>query len=414
MHCVRDRSLKRKLVILFDPNSSILSFANPALPDFCLLFFTTNKMPLGWYLAQGLIPLGESSSDDEEGPCELPDGRLVCGPHGRVVCGRCCSDYSFMDEVLNGDNEDEDEDEDEDSLDPRTMELYLNLSPEARAQIDSRFGGPPHARAARPPNRGTANFLPFHIHEVDDDEGDEDDDEMDSLPDLEEASPPSTGMPSAVRGTGRVFPTRFIPPSTEIKPIELFSGTRAAAYYPRYLCRDDPQKVLILTDGACLNNGQPNPEAGWAFVFGPGSGNGPAIVSSRLEKEGPFGDPAAQTSNRAELRAVIAALQFRAWAGEGFKTVVIATDSEYVTRGSIVWAKTWIKNGWRKGDGSEVKNKDLWESLLGEVERHHDEGVSIQFWRIPREWNTVADEAAKKGAEQPAIEKFARIFGALC
>jgi ribonuclease HI len=24
---------------------------------------------------------------------------VVCGPHGLVVCGRCCVDYSFMDDV---------------------------------------------------------------------------------------------------------------------------------------------------------------------------------------------------------------------------------------------------------------------------------------------------------------------------
>ena len=53
-------------------------------------------MPLGYYLGQGLIPLGYHSSDDEEGPCELPDGRTVCGLHGLVVCPRCCTDYSFM------------------------------------------------------------------------------------------------------------------------------------------------------------------------------------------------------------------------------------------------------------------------------------------------------------------------------
>lgn len=56
-------------------------------------------MPRGYYLGQGLIPLGEHSSDDDEGPCELPNGRVVCGPHGLVVCPGCCSDYSFMDEL---------------------------------------------------------------------------------------------------------------------------------------------------------------------------------------------------------------------------------------------------------------------------------------------------------------------------
>ena len=65
-------------------------------------------MPLGWYLAQGLYPLSPSSSDDEEGPCELPDGRFVCGPHGRVVCGRCATDYSDMNDLLDADEGEED------------------------------------------------------------------------------------------------------------------------------------------------------------------------------------------------------------------------------------------------------------------------------------------------------------------
>ncbi|KAM3536093.1 hypothetical protein MY4038_000559 [Beauveria bassiana] len=74
-------------------------------------------MPRGWYLAQGMFPLGYSSSDDDEGPCELPNGRLVCGPHGLVQCGKCCSDYSFMDDILGedcGDLVDEEDDEEDD------------------------------------------------------------------------------------------------------------------------------------------------------------------------------------------------------------------------------------------------------------------------------------------------------------
>ena len=43
-----------------------------------------------------MVPLSVTSSDDEKGPVELPSGELVCGPHGYVVCGICCSDYSYM------------------------------------------------------------------------------------------------------------------------------------------------------------------------------------------------------------------------------------------------------------------------------------------------------------------------------
>lgn len=117
-----------------------------------------------------------------------------------------------------------------------------------------------------------------------------------------------------------------------------------------------------------------------------------------MEKKGPFGDDSDQTSNRAELRAVIAALRFRYWPGEGFHTLVIATDSEYVVQGSTKWAKKWVKNSWVTRGRVSVKNRDLWEALLGEIERYKDEGMAVEFWKIPREWNMVADAAAKEAA----------------
>lgn len=172
--------------------------------------------------------------------------------------------------------------------------------------------------------------------------------------------------------------------------------------------------VLLMTDGACLDNGQSNPRAGWAFFQGESLNGEPCVVSDRLENQGPWGDAGSQTSNRAELRAVIAALRFRHWRGEGFKTVVIATDSSYVVDGATQWAKDWVKNGW-KTNGSRranVKNKDLWEGLLGECERAHGFDMAIQFWKIPREWNTLADEGAKKAAaEGDAPDRWQEIQG---
>ncbi|KAI1820263.1 ribonuclease H-like domain-containing protein [Xylaria intraflava] len=325
-------------------------------------------MPRGWYLAQGLIPLGESSSDDDEGPCELPDGRLVCGPHGFSFCTRCCVDYTFTDEGLS-DNGDAIED------------MYWELSAEARAQVDATFGPPPL--------RGSHALLGATS--------------PDSMPTVDASALDLEDRPSLQkhRGTGRVFPTKFTPPSGNIRPTELFPGRATYVNITRYIHRSDPGKVLILTDGACLNNGQANPKAGWALVQGPGLAGRPqpATASGRLEKKGPWGDLSIQSSNRAELRAAIAALRFRDWIYEGFHTIVIATDSEYVTRGATEWAHKWMTNGWQTSGRVDVKNKDLWEMLLGEAERWHSEGLSIQFWRIPRTWNTDADAAAKRAAE---------------
>lgn len=175
---------------------------------------------------------------------------------------------------------------------------------------------------------------------------------------------------------------------------------------------NDASKGLIRTDGACLNNGQENPKAGWAFWHGYSVHGEQLIVSGRLEKKGPFGDKSDQTSNRAELRAVIAALRFRFWPGEGFRTLVFATDSEYVVEGATKWAKSWVKYGWVKRNGGAVKNRDLWEALLGEVEYFKDNGTNIAFWRIPREWNTVADVATKEAAaNEEASARWADIIG---
>ncbi|KAI0381484.1 ribonuclease H-like domain-containing protein [Hypomontagnella monticulosa] len=204
------------------------------------------------------------------------------------------------------------------------------------------------------------------------------------------------------RGTGRAFPTKFTPPTDSITPTELFRPTVLNQWYIRYIHRNDPRAMLILTDGACLGNGQPNPRAGWAFVHGPGPTGQPLVVSGRLESEGPFGDESIQSSNRAELRAVIAALRFRFWPGEGFNSLTIATDSEYVVEGSTKWAKTWIQNDWKTAGGADVKNRDLWEMLLGEVEKLNA-GLAIRFWKIPREWNEVADGAAKRAAEEDRV-----------
>ena len=212
------------------------------------------------------------------------------------------------------------------------------------------------------------------------------------------------------RGTGRIFPTEFCPPSATSTPDALFPvgvGNRAIPPVVRFIRRDDPEQVLFYADGACRNNGHADPKAGWAFVLNPNRS-----ISGCLEQRGPFGDPGAQTNNRAELRDVLAALRLRHWVGEGLKTIVFATDSEYVAEGATMWARNWVRNGWRTNSGAEVKNKDLWEMLLGEAERWNDMGLRIQFWRIPRELNSVADQAAKQASEQDEnLSEYCEIAG---
>jgi ribonuclease HI len=206
------------------------------------------------------------------------------------------------------------------------------------------------------------------------------------------------------RGTGRVFPLRFTATSPPLELFEPTAGTGSIGV--RLVHRSEKTRVLVFVDGACVNNGQPEPRAGWAVVLGvprnDGDTDGRSIVSGRLEDQGPFGESFKATSNRAELRAVIAALRACDWRADGYTNLVIATDASYVVDGATQHAKRWVRNGWKIHTGDAVKNQDLWELLLGEAERWDDKGLRVEMWKTPRELNHAADKAAKHAASSGA------------
>ncbi|UNI23038.1 Ribonuclease H [Purpureocillium takamizusanense] len=91
------------------------------------------------------LRLERYDDDDGDGDCvELPSGRLVCRSHGFVVCGVCCVDFSFMDDILDeqgGGDKDGDEDEDEDKeLRDEIIDLYELLSLEGRKKLHAQLG----------------------------------------------------------------------------------------------------------------------------------------------------------------------------------------------------------------------------------------------------------------------------------
>lgn len=244
---------------------------------------------------------------------------------------------------------------------------------------------------------------------------DEDLDGSDAFDDTPSPEDMNEGPAGPRVGTGRVIPTKSNPPDDNATPQSLFpSGISTKAIPPvrRFIPRIDPAKFLIYTDGSCLDNGEANSRAGCSFVFKPlVQAGGVNYCRFPLEREGPTGELHPQTSNRAELRAVIAALRFRYWPGEGFDSLVIATDSEYVVEGVTSWVRGWIRRDWKTRVGAPVKNRDLWECLLGEIEDLDKEGMRVSFWRIPREWNTDADYHARVAADERRPITFANASG---
>lgn len=245
----------------------------------------------------------------------------------------------------------------------------------------------------------------------------------------------SGGGMNAVGINPFALPTLFTPLDEKTTPQELFpsrltplpqhcragscSGGLVGGTFPRFVCTLDPHAALVYTDGACIDNGGKNPRGGYGFVFRgpePIPSTGLPIhgsVSMRLEDRGPSGEMHVATNNRAELRAVLAVLQFRHWPGENIHRLVIATDSEYVALSSTRWLRKWLVNGWHNNKGDDVQNKDLWMALWERFQYWHEHGLAVLFWRIPREQNTAADAAANKGVGKDEESHFCELRGAM-
>ncbi|KAF8801215.1 ribonuclease H-like protein [Phlegmacium glaucopus] len=183
----------------------------------------------------------------------------------------------------------------------------------------------------------------------------------------------------------------FIPPNPTSRPSDLYTVKLNLCKNPdyRFVRCTNPSEMLMFVDGSALDNGLSTARAGYGVVFAP---QGYSPISRPLEQDG---NP--QTSNRAELRAVLASLTFKFWAQEGFSRIVLACDSKYVVQGISVWILNWRCNGWETVTGNPVANQDLWKKLEAKLRKLEGRGVLVQFWKIPREWNE-ADEYAKDGA----------------
>lgn len=110
--------------------------------------------------------------------------------------------------------------------------------------------------------------------------------------------------------------------------------------------------VELFTDGACRGNPGPG---GWGALLRYGS----------TEKELKGAEPET-TNNRMELMAAIEGLA----ALNKSCTVVLTTDSQYVKNGITQWLPGWKAKGWKTASKKPVKNRDLWERLDEQVQKH--------------------------------------------
>lgn len=140
-------------------------------------------------------------------------------------------------------------------------------------------------------------------------------------------------------------------------------------------------KVELYTDGACKGN--------------PGPGGWGALLRYQGYEKRLCGGELETTNNRMELTAAIEGLKALTRPCE----VELTTDSSYVKDGINSWMANWKARGWKTSAKKPVKNKDLWQALDEQVNRHSVNWHWVKGHSGHPE-NEIADELANLGVEQ--------------
>ncbi|CAG8520416.1 4181_t:CDS:2 [Cetraspora pellucida] len=148
-------------------------------------------------------------------------------------------------------------------------------------------------------------------------------------------------------------------------------------------------KLVVWTDGCSLNNGKDGARAGIGVFWG---NNHPRNLSERLPGY-------KQTNNRAEITAVIRALET---CPDSELPLEIMTDSKYTINAYESWIPKWIKSGWKTANKKPVENQDLFVRLVELIEARPGKTHVPGHVGIPG--NEAADRLANLGALKEEVE----------
>lgn len=134
--------------------------------------------------------------------------------------------------------------------------------------------------------------------------------------------------------------------------------------------------VNIYTDGACSKN--------------PGEGGYCAILKYNEFEKVVSGAEKETTNNRMEIFAVIKGLE----ALKERCNVNVYSDSQYVVDAfNQGWINDWQDNNWRTAGKKEVKNVDLWQTLLALCAQHNVKFIKVKG-HADNEYNNRCDKIA--------------------
>jgi len=163
-----------------------------------------------------------------------------------------------------------------------------------------------------------------------------------------------------------IYPSKF--QASKTWPESLFLSRH------RFIRKNDSHEILIYTDGIAQRQNKKEWKGSWWFAYRPstydlqGNLNNAGAVSATLELGIHENQNYSRVYKLAALRAVVEALQFRDWAADcnrTWRSLVIATPSDYIEKSATKLLPMWENNGWKVTDSG------------GKVEVHVSHSMSL-------------------------------------
>ncbi|KAJ7738408.1 ribonuclease H-like domain-containing protein [Mycena metata] len=163
--------------------------------------------------------------------------------------------------------------------------------------------------------------------------------------------------------------------------------------------------LFVFVDGACARNGQPDARSGIGCAMGTSRADQLSAPVTEAMDPSPR-----RTSQRAELLAAIHGLEMLVQANVEYREdcsglmcanpdidYTVVGDSEYMVKGITEWVPQWKRTGWiSMRDGGVPRNVDLFKRLDAIVSEYENQGITIRFLHVGRNFNRLADGLATR------------------
>lgn len=187
--------------------------------------------------------------------------------------------------------------------------------------------------------------------------------------------------------------------SMTTKPLSDLSPTAISAQSSGYTVTPDSH-LVVWTDGSAVGNGKVGSVGGLGVYWGRAGNAAQRNLAEALP--GPV-----QTNNRAELLAIIRALETNPYPDLPLE---IRTDSKYSISCLTIYLPSWLRNNFRTATGEPVKNQDMIVHLIALLNRRGRglQGNGLVRFKHVRahvgiQGNEEADRLANVGSAMPRV-----------